>query len=235
MWKCCLLSQRGKRSIDYLAHGNPCNALPPAVRRWYVYTGNTTINTVICIHFCFWVVDVEASHCRMANRMTTSNHWTTSDVRPPPRAFEQDEGSYIPKLVPMEHEQSYMPVLDYYRNTARPDLVLVPATQISPSGVCTPNPDPEPPCSQSASGQQLAAAWCFVVRYLKEMTPVSERREPTCTVYNTVIHSIGRSEKKNGLGTHEPHCSKTSWSLLVAVLQQSLWRRSSTAAILYYY
>lgn len=34
-----------------------------------------------------------------------------------------------------------MPVLDYYRNTARLDLVLVPATQISPSGVCTPDPD----------------------------------------------------------------------------------------------
>lgn len=75
------------------------------------------------------------------------------------RTSQQDRGSDIPRLVSMEHEQSDMPVLDYYRNTARLDLVLVPATQISPSGVCTPHPDPEPPRSQATSGQQSVTAF----------------------------------------------------------------------------
>ncbi|CAN0229927.1 unnamed protein product [Laminaria digitata] len=71
---------------------------------------------------------------------------------------EDEGGSHIPTLVPMEHEQSDMPVLDYYRNTARLDLVLVPATQISPSGVCTPHPEPELPRSQPTPGQQLVTS-----------------------------------------------------------------------------
>ncbi|CAM9646625.1 unnamed protein product [Ectocarpus sp. 4 AP-2014] len=43
-----------------------------------------------------------------------------------------------PTLVPVEHEQSDMPVLDYYQSQ---DLIIVPATQISPSGRCTPIPE----------------------------------------------------------------------------------------------
>ncbi|CAM9438741.1 unnamed protein product [Ectocarpus fasciculatus] len=44
----------------------------------------------------------------------------------------------LPTLIPVEHEQSDMPVLDYYRSQ---DLIIVPATQISPSGRCTPIPE----------------------------------------------------------------------------------------------
>lgn len=44
----------------------------------------------------------------------------------------------IPALVPVEHEQSDVPVLDYYRTQ---DLIIVPVTQIAPSGLCTPVPD----------------------------------------------------------------------------------------------
>lgn len=44
----------------------------------------------------------------------------------------------VPTLVPVEDEQSDTPVLDFYRNE---DLIIVPATQISPSGRCTPTPE----------------------------------------------------------------------------------------------
>lgn len=44
-------------------------------------------------------------------------------------------GNGIPTLVPMEVEQTDTPVLEYFRNQ---DLIIVPATQISPSGLCTP-------------------------------------------------------------------------------------------------
>lgn len=47
-------------------------------------------------------------------------------------------GNGIPTLVPTEIEQSDTPVLKYFRNQ---DLILVPATQISPSGLCTPIPE----------------------------------------------------------------------------------------------
>ncbi|CAM9849960.1 unnamed protein product [Pylaiella littoralis] len=44
----------------------------------------------------------------------------------------------VPTLVPVEDELSDTPVLEYYRNR---DLIIVPATQISPSGRCTPTPE----------------------------------------------------------------------------------------------
>lgn len=62
----------------------------------------------------------------------------------------------IPTLVPVEHEQSDMPVLDYYRTQ---DLIIVPVTQIAPSGLCTPVPDqqqeelPLPPHDQQSGVQ----------------------------------------------------------------------------------
>lgn len=53
----------------------------------------------------------------------------------------QGGGSDVPTLVSLEEERADAQVLDYGNRTARQDLIIVPATQISPSGICSPTPE----------------------------------------------------------------------------------------------
>ncbi|CAM9288509.1 unnamed protein product [Discosporangium mesarthrocarpum] len=55
--------------------------------------------------------------------------------------FEEGGNGEIPTLVPLEEEAEGAKVLDYFTNTVCQDLIIIPATQISPSGCCTPTPE----------------------------------------------------------------------------------------------
>ena len=55
LWRCYLLSYRGKRSFDYPAQGNPYNTLPPSERRDLGGVGTIYRRTLTCpIRFNTW-------------------------------------------------------------------------------------------------------------------------------------------------------------------------------------
>ncbi|CAM9478044.1 unnamed protein product [Choristocarpus tenellus] len=55
--------------------------------------------------------------------------------------FKEDSSSDVPSLVALEDEAEDAKVLDYCRNAVCQDLIIIPATQVSPSGRCSSTPE----------------------------------------------------------------------------------------------
>eukprot|EP00611_Tribonema_gayanum_P026184 TRINITY_DN6158_c0_g1_i2.p1 TRINITY_DN6158_c0_g1~~TRINITY_DN6158_c0_g1_i2.p1 ORF type:complete len:132 (+),score=37.94 TRINITY_DN6158_c0_g1_i2:384-779(+) len=81
--------------------------------------------------------------------------------------FKHDDDSAVPTIIPLEHEQEGRLVLEYLEaQEARIkdgiDLIVVPATQVAPSGLCTPVPEAAAAAAQkqcsSREGAQAAVA-----------------------------------------------------------------------------